>query len=243
MRVDDLSKSGSPERDDVRHRFNRALTRRGLPQDDADFLGATALRGALIVDARTDIVNETSDAETIYMLLEGWACAYRVLKDGRRQIGAILLAGDVCNLDSLASGPLTFGVLALTPCRVVGVARDSIVAAIRERSPVRDMFMSMLVSENRALIDQVVNLGRRSARERTAFLLCDLLSRLQDNGEALDGRIRCPLTQADIADHLGLSTVHTNRAFKDLRATGLVAGRGNLYVVSDRPGLQAVAGF
>ena len=231
-----------PDPDLRRGPFYNMIIRRGLGRDDADYLCDTALRATTRVEARSDIVDQRKRSDNIYILLEGWACAYCLLKDGRRQIFVILLGGDICNLDALTSGHLTFGVLALTSCRVAYVARDALARAMEDRPTIRELLVAMLVSENRALIDQVVNLGRRSARERTAFLLCDLLARLQDNGEARDGRIRCPLTQADMADHLGLSTVHTNRALKDLRARGLVAGRGNLYIVADRPGLLDAAG-
>ena len=62
-------------------------------------------------------------------------------------------------------------------------------------------------------------------------------------GEALDGSIRCALTQTDMADHLGLSAVHTNRALKELKTRGVLAGRGSLYVVLDPEGLQGMAGL
>ena len=223
--------------------FYDRLARFGLPPDDLSFFERTLATSSSVVDARTSIVAEQSDDDRIFVLFEGWACKFRTLSGGRRQLGPIHLAGDFCNLDALVEGRGNFGVLALTGCLVASVPRDTLLLCMDHRPALRQLLLSVLVGENKTMINHVVNLGRRSARERTANLLVDLLARLHENGEALDGRIRCALTQSDMADYLGLSTVHTNRALKDLKESGYISGKGNLYTIADRPGLQALASF
>ena len=223
--------------------FQDRLARFGLPPLDLAVLSDSVANTSSIVEARNVLVEEQSDSDRILVLLEGWACKFRTLSDGRRQIGPIHLSGDICSLDALAGGRLGFGVLALTSCHVAAISRSALLREADERPALRKLLVSMLVDENKSMIDHVVNLGRRSARERTAHLLVDLLTRLQENGEALDGTIRCALTQTDMADYLGLSTVHTNRALRDLKENGLISGRGSNYTVADRAKLQALAQF
>jgi CRP-like cAMP-binding protein len=222
--------------------FQNKLARHGLSGDDLTFLYGKMTRSPAFVAAHDDVVNERNASAELFVLLEGWACHYRILSDGRRQLGRILLAGDFLNLDVIAGGDLTVNVLALTPCRIGAMARDDLHKAMAKRPALRNMVFGLLVEENKSLIEQVVGLGRRSARERTAYMLCQLLTRLQENGEALDGNMRCALTQTDMADHLGLSTVHTNRALQDLKAKGLIGGRGSTYTIADRHALMAAAG-
>ena len=221
--------------------FAEHLSRRRLPRDDAEHLIRLASSATMEVAAREDIIAQQTEPDRIHILLEGWACSYRLLSDGRRQIGAIHLAGDVCGVDALAPGRLAFGVIALTNCRLACLGCDALARAMEERPSVRDLVVALFAAENTVLAELVTNLGRRSARERTAFVLCRLLARLQENGEALDDTIRCALTQTDLADHLGLSTVHVNRALRDLKLRGLISGRGSVYAIRDLPALQAIA--
>ncbi len=223
--------------------FVAHLTRRRVPQRDVEYLARLAAASTRMAAAREDIVGVQTEHGRIHILLEGWACSYRLLSDGRRQIGAIHLPGDICDVDAVARGRLSLGVLALTGCRFACIGREALADAMEERAAVRDLVVALLAAENTAMVELIVNLGRRSARERIAFLLCKLLARLQTNGEALNNSIRCALTQTDLADYLGLSTVHTNRALKDLKLKGLISGKGSVYTICDLPGLQAIAAF
>ena len=74
-----------------------------------------------------------------------------------------------------------------------------------------------MLKENRALAARLVTLGRHAAYERVAYFVCDLLDRLQAIGQAQDGSFVLHLTQSDLADLLGLSTVHINRSLQALK--------------------------
>ena len=182
-------------------------------------------------------------SKQIHILVKGWACKYRLMADGRRQILQIHLPGEICDLDKVCTDELAFGVLALTDCRVATVSLDWLKRSVEERPALRDLLWSLTVLENAMMCEHVVSLGRRSARERTAYLLCDLLERLDALGEVLDGSFRLPMTQVDMGDYLGLSTVHINRTLQDLKAEGLVVNSGRTYTVRDREALKRVASF
>jgi CRP-like cAMP-binding protein len=83
----------------------------------------------------------------------------------------------------------------------------------------------------------MVGIGRRSAFTRVAHLFCELIVRMQAVGLSSDYSVELPLTQTDIADALGLSTVHVNRTLQEIRSAGLIKlSRGRL-VVLDWEGL------
>ena len=89
----------------------------------------------------------------------------------------------------------------------------------------------------------MVSLGRRSAREQMAHLLCELLLRLRTVGLAEDDSYELPATQADLGDALGLSTVHVNRVLQELRREGLIISNGKRVTISDLSKLKEAAGF
>lgn len=200
-------------------------------------------RGVATVAAQSDICARDDSTRQIRLLLEGWACKYRLMGDGRRQILCIHLPGEVVDLEKVGDHAASFGVLALTECRVAAVSTDWLAQASEQRSSMRNLLLALMRAENVAKAEQIVSLGRRSARERTAYLMCDLLARLQVLGLARDGCFRLPLTQVDMGDHLGLSTVHVNRTLQDLRSERLIESSGRSYKVCNRDRLERLAHF
>jgi CRP-like cAMP-binding protein len=89
----------------------------------------------------------------------------------------------------------------------------------------------------------MTGLGRLSAHERMAHLLCELFLRLQAVGLTRDHSYDLPITQAELADAFGLSPVHVNRTFQDLRGQGLITSQGKTLVINDWERLQQVAQF
>ena len=216
--------------------------RDGLSHEDLSFLGQS-YRGVLQVKAQADFSSKESPKKHIHVLLEGWAYKYKLLADGRRQILRVHLPGEICDLEKIFSDDPAFGVMAVSDCRVATISFDWIKQAVGERPAIRDLFWSMTAFESMTMNEQVVSLGRRTARERAAFFLCDLVERLQALGQALDGSFRLPLTQMDLGDHLGLSTVHMNRTLQDLKSDRLIQNSGRTYTICDRDALEQLASY
>jgi CRP-like cAMP-binding protein len=86
-------------------------------------------------------------------------------------------------------------------------------------------------------------MGRRSAVEHLAHLLCELYSRLEVMGLVDGASFNLPLTQADLGDALGLSLVHVNRTVRELRQSGLVTWRATRLTIKDWTGLAKLAQF
>jgi CRP-like cAMP-binding protein len=193
--------------------------------------------------AGADIAPQGDQPSGFHIVLEGWAARYKVLVDGRRQFPALFLPGDICDLDGLLLQRVHSGVRALTPCRV-GVLPHARVRDLMHGNPaVRDAFWWLQSVENAVSTEWSVGLGRRSADEKVAHLLCELLIRLRTVGRSVNDGYAFPLTQGELGDVLGLSTVHINRTLTDLRNHGLIELKGRWLTILDVEALKARGSF
>jgi CRP-like cAMP-binding protein len=195
------------------------------------------------VRADEDIVVEGSRPTECCLLLEGFAARYKVLSNGRRQITAIHVAGDFVDLHSFLLKTLDHGILALTPCRVATVPHTTI-AKITEEYPhlTRLLWLSTLI-DGAIHREWLTAMGRRTAVAHMAHLICELFVRLEAVGQVQNQTIQLPITQAELGDTLGLSTVHVNRVLQELRKEGLIRWQGNALTVLDWERLERVAEF
>jgi CRP-like cAMP-binding protein len=200
--------------------------------------GSTARFGA-----GADVTIPGDRLGSYHILLEGWAARYKYLPDGRRQFPALLLPGDVCDLDGLMLESVHSGVCAITACTVAVLPHDRFRSLINQLPALRDAFWWLGSVENAVSAEWSVGLGRRSADERLGHLLCELFFRLWVVGMSTDSGYMLPLTQAELADVLGLSTVHVNRVFKTLRARGVVSFTDRWLTILDYKALKTMASF
>jgi CRP-like cAMP-binding protein len=191
----------------------------------------------------TDMVRAHDLTDECKLIIEGWACRYGSLPDGRRQIMALHMGGDFVDLQSFPLKRMDHSVGTLTRCRIA-VFHHSTLTDITRRYPhlTRMLWLTTLLDAT-ILRQWLLSVGRRWAVERLAHLICELLVRLQTVG-LTDGRtFTLPLTQIELADVLGVSPVHAHRVVNDLRERGLIRWRGQRVDVLDRPGLEALAQF
>jgi CRP-like cAMP-binding protein len=193
-------------------------------------------RGKVIVRAGVE-VNQCT------LLFEGLVCRYKDLSDGQRQVMELHLAGDFLDLHSFLLKQLEHHVGSMTPVRLALVPHEEI-RKITENYPhlARMLWFSTLLD---AAIhrERILSVGRRSAVSRIAHLFCELYLRLKIVGMVDGYSYRLPITQADIADASGLTSVHVNRMLKQLRDQGLMVFRNNEVVIQDWERLQQVAEF
>ena len=202
---------------------------------------------AAILPARSirtgvDLAREGERTDNLFIVIEGWACRYTTTSDGGRQLPALLIPGDVGNLDSVLFDRLDFGVRTLTEATVVALPRDRALALAAQHPGVARMFTWLALVENAILGKWALSLGRRSAKERLAHLLCELSVRLGDEGE-VESNFALPLTQEHIADALGLTPVHVNRTMQQLRTDGLIVNANRKITLSDVASLRKLGGF
>lgn len=191
-----------------------------------------------VFESRTDIVPEGSTPSHSCLILSGFAIRYNHLQDGRRQITAVHVPGDFADLHSFLLKKIDDGVAALTACKVALVAHSDL-REITRHFPylTRALWLTTLVdgAVHRAWMTA---LGRMDARERLAHFLCELHDRLESAGMVQDNGFELPITQSELSDAFGLSTVHVNRVLQELRSEGLITSKGKTLTINDREGLQ-----
>jgi CRP-like cAMP-binding protein len=195
------------------------------------------------VNKGEDIIREGDRPTESILLLEGFAARYNLLRKGKRQITALHIPGDFVDLHSFLVKKMDHAVLAITPCSVGFVPHETL-REISENYPHLTRLLGVNLAVDAAIHRHwIVSLGRRSALEHAAHLLCEMFLRLRAVGLTEDDSFKLPLTQAELGDSLGLSTVHVNRVVQELRAKGLITWRGETLVIDDWKRLQELAEF
>jgi len=185
--------------------------------------------------------DEKLDHSTI--LLAGLMCRAKDLRNGERQISELHVAGDFADLHGYTLKRLDHNLLTLTACRVAIVPHEN-VEAITERFPHLARVYWFSTNLDAAIHREwELSLGRRDALSRTAALFCELRVKLEIVGLGDRSGYALSLTQTDLAECLGLTSVHINRTLKDLRERGLVEFRGGRVEIHDLDALEAVAEF
>ena len=193
--------------------------------------------------ADTDIVREGDRPPECCLILDGFACRYKLVGDGYRQIMAFHIPGDIPDLLSLHLKVMDHSLGTLVPSKVAVIGHDSLRDLMQRYPGIASAFWRDTLIDAAVFREWMVGIGRRSAHARIAHLLCELLVRLRAVGLTRDDTYELPLTQAELADALGLSTVHVNRVLQELRGDGLITLRGGSLAVQDWEGLQRAGEF
>jgi CRP-like cAMP-binding protein len=187
------------------------------------------------------LIQEGDCSKDLQLLAEGWAYRHLLTREGARQITAILLPGDFVNLDGLLLDRSDYAVRTLTPVSVVSLSRASAMAVAERHVQSMHLYLRRIAVENAMLGRWALCLGRMSGRTRLAHFLCELAVRLAGIRES--HTFECPLTQEQIADVLGLTSVHVNRTFKNLRSDGLVELCGKTITIPSFADLARIGEF
>ena len=195
------------------------------------------------IGPRQDIIREGDQPGPVFVVLEGWAFRYKMLPTGMRQVTAFLMPGDACDLHIGMLAEMDHSVQTATAAQVATIARQDM-DDLMEAHPgiARAMYVAQLVDEG-TLRAWIVSLGRRNSAERAAHLLLELYSRAVRIGVASHDEMELPLSQAVLADALGMTPVHVNRTLQDLRRSGAIELRRNILRIQDPVALTKLSGF
>lgn len=193
--------------------------------------------------ADATIVPAHEEQDSSRLLLSGIACRYKDLRDGRRQITELHVAGDFVDLHSFTLKHLDHEIMALTQARVATVPHENL-RRITERFPRLTRLYWFSTNVDAAVHREwELSLGRRTAKARLGMLLCELHVRLGVVGLADERGFDLPLTQSELAECTGLTNVHVNRTIRELREEGLVEVQSGRVTIHDLPGLRRAAEF
>ena len=180
-----------------------------------------------------ELFAEGDAAEFFYKVLSGTVRTCKLLSDGRRQIDAFHLAGDVFGLES--GQDHRFTAEAVEDVVVEAHRRSHFTSLLHDNPAFGDQLMSsMLTSLDRAH-EHMVLLGRKTAQEKMATFLLEMAGRLAKND-----RVDLPMQRTDIADHLGLTIETVSRTLTQMVRDGLIklAAAGRTIILSDKAGLR-----
>ena len=171
-----------------------------------------------------EIYGEDEPSDYVYQVIHGSVRSYKLLSDGRRQIGAFYLPGDMFGLESGPAHRLTAEAIADTTVRLV--KRRSLEQAAGITVEVARSLWSMTAGELRHAEDHMLLLGRKSAMERVASFLLEMDRRL-----AVTGMMALPMCRRDIGDYLGLTLETVSRALSQLHSQGVLGFSGARQIV------------
>lgn len=224
--------------------FISKLERRDSLSDDEKSALLSAAGAVETFPAGSDLVLEGDRPDRSMLVASGFTTRYRLLGDGTRQITAIHLPGDFVDLHSFLLKTMDHSVGALSACRVVTFPHANL-KAITERHPhLTRLLWLMTLLDSAIHREWIVAMGRRSAMEQMAHLLCEIFTRLAVVGLGnRDRELMLPINQTELGDTLGLSTVHVNRTLQQLRAEQLISWQGQAVRILDWDRLAKIAEF
>src|ERR1044071_8107471 len=195
------------------------------------------------IDRHRDIIAQGRPYRNVFILCSGFAWRYKILPDGKRQLLSFGLPGDLIGFPAScfenavnATGSLTDVVVATVPFAAF--------YNLFVRFPRVAIALYWMAAREAAIYgERIVDIGRRSAYERLAHLILELLTRLRTVGLAEERSYILPLTQELIADVLGLSGPHVSRMLRCMREERLVTIEGHRLTVTDLESLTVLAGF
>jgi CRP-like cAMP-binding protein len=200
---------------------------------------------ARVVELRADadIVREGDRPSQCCLLVQGFLCRYKNLADGKRQIMAFYVPGDIPDLLSLHIDVMDHSLATIVPSKVAFIPHDALGRLIDQNSRIAKALWRDTLIDAATFREWVVNVGSRDAYSRIAHLICEMFMKLKAVGLSNGNSFEFPITQAEIGDATGLSTVHVNRSIQELRKNGLIILEKSRCTIPDLSRLEEAAMF
>jgi CRP-like cAMP-binding protein len=213
-----------------------------LPEDEKEDLLRLPLTVRNVAPDK-DVVREGDKPSQCCLLLDGFQCRYKMLPDGERQILSFHIPGDMPDLQSLFLQTMDHSLGTLSPCRIGLIQHEALRDLMRRHPGLGEKLWRESLVDASIFREWISNVGSRDAYSRIGHLICELFTRLRAVGLAKGKSFECPITQTEIADATGLSTVHVNRSIQQMRADGLIVWERGICTIPDFATLQEAAMF
>ena len=175
-----------------------------------------------IIAPRRDLIREGEKPAFVHLIVDGWACRYKTLPDGRRQIVSFFVPGDFCDLNVYVLKQMDHSLGAIKRISVADISREEMDELTANHPRITQALWWESLVTNAIQREWTLNIGQRTAYERIGHLLVEMYMRLNTIGLTQNGSCDFPLTQTDLADATGLTAVHVNRTLQELRRDGLI---------------------
>ena len=193
------------------------------------------------VAARHNLYRAGETNEGVQIVCEGWAARFLQLPNGRRQILSVIMPGDLISASAIFERQFGFSVQAVTRVRHAVFPFAEVRGRLHDDPALLDTWLQLAAAEHRDADRRLVDLGQRTALERIASLIFQVMLRSEERGDAADGEFMLPMSQQQMADFTGLTPVHTCRVLSALRKTGVCDVGHGLVKILDRAELQRIA--
>lgn len=198
---------------------------------------------SVVFDTYRDLVREDEHTQSCCLIGAGLVSRYKTLRNGGRQIVSFHIVGDMVDLQSCLMRVADHGIRAHTPATVIRIPFGDILHLAEHYPELGRAFWFDTLVDAAIFREWTLNVGRRTGRERIAHLLLEFAYRMKAVGLCDGIEFVLPVTQADLADAVGMSPVHVNRSLQWLRSSGLIRTQGKVVTIVDRAELVALADF
>ena len=221
----------------------RRLERRS-PLEESDRRALLSLSHVVKkLGAGAHVVRDGDAADNCCLLLSGFAYRYKITGEGGRQIISFHVPSEFVDLQNSFLGIADHSVQMLTEAEVALIPSGALQElALTRPALARALWIDTLIDAS-IFREWVVNVGRRDSRARVAHLLCEFSLRLEAAGLASNHRYELPMTQEQLADAVGLTSVHVNRVLKQLGEEGLIRRDRRSITIEDWGRMRAVGDF
>jgi CRP-like cAMP-binding protein len=193
--------------------------------------------------AGQDIVREGDRPSRSCFLMSGMAYWYKTTGTGKRQILSFQVPGDLPDMQSIHLATLDSSLATLGPCQVAFVQHEPMRRICQARPNIASAFWRMTLIDSAVFREWVANVGSRQAYSRISHLLCELVVRLDAVGLTNGKTCELRMTQTEMGDATGLSTVHVNRTLQSLRQKKIIRWKDSTFEVLDWQALKEAGDF
>ena len=212
--------------------------------DDADI---AAMRTLPIVvrqwEAGRAIVSDGDRSTDCCLVIEGFCVRAKTTASGGRQILSIHIAGEIPDLQSLHLHRMDHDLIAVVPSTLGLISHTSLRALTRANPNIAEVLWRDTLIDSAIFREWIVNVGQRPAVSRLAHIVVELRTRLAVTGRAVGDTFEMPLTQEQIGEALGITSVHANRVIKQLRDENIIEISRGRVTVLDEAKLAELAQF
>ncbi|HET6526835.1 Crp/Fnr family transcriptional regulator [Sphingopyxis sp.] len=217
------------------------ILNRVLPASERTRWETSLARNAKDFPKGYDLVREGDAPRSLHVVLSGWVQKHRQLADGRRQILAFFLPGQICDLDLFTVMRTTSSLAVASRATVAEIGRDEASHLLAACPHLPQVLSWSEIVSSAIQAEWMTSIGQRNALERVAHLLCELYVR--QHADKRGGECDFPLTQSQMADATGLTSVHVNRTIQHLRRRAAIEIGERRLLVPDFSALAAIGCF
>lgn len=189
------------------------------------------------------LVREGDIATDCCVLLSGYACRHKAARNGGRQIVSFHMSGDILDLQHLLLSRADHNVQTITEAVFAWVPAANLRRVAQERPTLGEALWRDTLIDASIFREWVLNVGRRDAKQRIAHMLCEFAARREKAGLGSPERFDLPMTQEQIADATGLTSVHVNRMLHELASDGVIVRDKRQVEITDWRRMCRVADF